>query len=115
MRRFSCEHGICTQKAASELLVKKVLTFVCNCDKMCIRDSINDALFAFPSILLALVFVTLLGGGTWNVIIALGIAFIPSFARIVRGEFIRCKNMDYVRSCLLYTSYFLLRPAAHIS
>ena len=65
---------------------------------------INDVLFAFPSILLALVFVTLLGGGTWNVIIALGIAFIPSFARIVRGEFIRCKNMDYVRSCLLYTS-----------
>ena len=51
---------------------------------------INDVLFAFPSILLALVFVTLLGGGTWNVIIALGIAFIPSFARIVRGEFIRC-------------------------
>ncbi|MFR6590078.1 MAG: ABC transporter permease [Gallintestinimicrobium sp.] len=53
------------------------------------------------SILLALVFVTLLGGGTWNVIIALGIAFIPSFARIVRGEFIRCKNMDYVRSAKL--------------
>lgn len=62
---------------------------------------INDVLFAFPSILLALVFVTLLGGGTWNVIIALGIAFIPSFARIVRGEFIRCKNMDYVRSAKL--------------
>ena len=41
------------------------------------------------------------GGGTWNVIIALGIAFIPSFARIVRGEFIRCKNMDYVRSAKL--------------
>ena len=62
---------------------------------------INDVLFAFPSILLALVFVTLLGGGTWNVIIALGIAFIPSFARIGRGEFIRCKNMDYVRSAKL--------------
>ncbi len=62
---------------------------------------INDVMFAFPSILLALVFVTLLGGGTWNVIIALGIAFIPSFARIVRGEFIRCKNMDYVRSAKL--------------
>ncbi|MDO4292897.1 MAG: ABC transporter permease [Eubacteriales bacterium] len=61
----------------------------------------NDVLFAFPSILLALVFVTLIGSGTWNVIIALGIAFIPSFARIVRGEFIRCKNMDYVKSARL--------------
>jgi len=56
-----------------------------------------DALFAFPSILLALVFISLLGSGKNNVILSLGIAFIPSFARIVRSEFIRCKNMDYVR------------------
>lgn len=62
---------------------------------------INDALFAFPSILLALVFISLLGSGKYNVIIALGIAFIPSFARIVRSEFIRCKNMDYVKSAKL--------------
>lgn len=62
---------------------------------------INDALFAFPSILLALVFISLLGSGTYQVIIALGIAFIPSFARIVRSEFIRCKNMDYVKSAKL--------------
>ena len=62
---------------------------------------INDALFAFPSILLGLVFISLLGSGKYNVIIALGIAFIPSFARIVRSEFIRCKNMDYVRSAKL--------------
>ena len=39
-----------------------------------------------PSILLALVFVSLFGTGKYNVIGALGIAFIPSFARIVRGE-----------------------------
>ncbi len=62
---------------------------------------INDALFAFPSILLGLVFVSLLGSGKYNVIIALGIAFIPSFARIVRSEFIRCKGMDYVKSAKL--------------
>ena len=62
---------------------------------------INDALFAFPSILLGLVFISLLGSGKYNVIVALGIAFIPSFARIVRGEFIRCKNLDYVRSAKL--------------
>ncbi len=58
---------------------------------------INDAIFAFPSILLALVFISLLGPGMVNVIISLGIAFVPSFARIVRSEFIRCKNMDYVK------------------
>lgn len=55
-----------------------------------------DAMFAFPSILLALVMLAILGTGNRNVILALGIAFVPSFARIVRGEFIRCKNLEYV-------------------
>ncbi len=62
---------------------------------------IIDALFAFPSILLALVFVSLVSSGTYQVIIALGIAFIPSFARIVRSEVLRCKNMDYVECARL--------------
>ncbi|MEI3211343.1 MAG: ABC transporter permease [Lachnospiraceae bacterium] len=62
---------------------------------------INDAVFAFPSILLALLFISLLGSGKYHVIIALGIAFVPSFARIVRSEFIRNKNMDYVKSAKL--------------
>lgn len=59
---------------------------------------IIDALFAFPSVLLALVFVSLFSTGTYEVMISLGIAFIPSFARIVRSEFLRCRNMDYVES-----------------
>ncbi len=62
---------------------------------------VNDAVFAFPSILLALLFISLLGPGTYQVMIALGIAFIPSFARIVRAEFLKCKNMDYVKSAKL--------------
>lgn len=62
---------------------------------------INDVIFAFPSILLALVFVSLFGTGKYNVVLALGIAFVPSFARIVRGEFIKYKNMDYVKSAKL--------------
>lgn len=62
---------------------------------------VNDAIFAFPSILLALVFISLLGMGTYQVIIALGIAFIPSFSRIVRSEFIKYKNMDYVKNARL--------------
>ncbi len=62
---------------------------------------LNDAVLAFPSILLALVFISLAGSGKYNVIIALGIVFIPSFARIVRAEFIKCRNMDYVCSARL--------------
>ena len=50
------------------------------------------------SILLALILISLLGPGKLNIIIALGIIFIPSFARIVRGEVLRCKSLEYVQS-----------------
>ena len=53
---------------------------------------LNDALSAFPSVLLALIFISLLGPGRNNIIFALGILFIPSFARIVRSEIIRYKS-----------------------
>lgn len=59
---------------------------------------INDVILSFPSILLALIFISLLGGGTYNIILALGVLFIPSFARIVRSEMIRCRDLDFVRS-----------------
>ena len=68
---------------------------------------INDALFAIPSILLALVVISLLGTGTVNIMIALGVAFIPSFARMIRAEYIKQKNMDYVLSArLMGASHF---------
>lgn len=62
---------------------------------------INDAVAAFPSVLLALVIIALMGTGTYKVMLALGIAFIPSFARMVRGEFLRLREADYVVSAKL--------------
>ena len=62
---------------------------------------LNDVLNSFPSILLSLVFVTLLGPGKKNVVIALGLLFIPSYARITRSEFNRIKNLDYVKCAKL--------------
>lgn len=59
---------------------------------------IIDALFAFPSILLALVVISLLGSGKYQIIVALGIAFIPSFARVVRSEYLKQREMDYVKN-----------------
>lgn len=58
----------------------------------------NDILLSFPSILLALIFISLLGPGRYNIILALGILFIPSFARIVRSEVIRFRELDFVKS-----------------
>ena len=62
---------------------------------------VNDTLASFPSILLALVVVSLLDKGTWNICIALGLVFIPSFARIMRSEYIKERNKDYVLNARL--------------
>lgn len=61
----------------------------------------NDALTAFPSILLGLVFVSILGPGSLNVIFALGIVFIPSFARVTRTAFASVRDANYVKSARL--------------
>ncbi len=61
----------------------------------------NDVVLSFPSILLALVFIALMGSGTYRIMIAMGIVFTPSYARIVRSEFIRIRNMDFIRSVSL--------------
>ena len=57
---------------------------------------INDCLLAFPSILLALVFVGLLGPSEKNVVLALGILFVPSIARVVRSDVRTQLQSDYV-------------------
>ena len=75
---------------------------------------INDTIAAFPSILLALVLISLMGPGKYNVIAALGILFIPSFSRIVRAEFVRCRNLDYVQSARLMGAGSLRIMFVHI-
>lgn len=57
---------------------------------------LTDVVNGFPSILLALVIISILGSGRQNVIISLGIVFVPSFVRIVRSEFIRLRDADYI-------------------
>ena len=60
-----------------------------------------DAVAAFPSILLALVVLAVIGQGKYNVIGALGVLFVPSFSRLTRGEFLRQRDRDYVKSAQL--------------
>ena len=62
---------------------------------------LNDSITAFPSILLALVLIAIFGSGKYNIILALGVLFVPSFARIVRMEVARQKELDYVRNARL--------------
>ena len=55
-----------------------------------------DALMCFPMILLAMVIASLLGGGMRNVMIALGIAMLPGYARLMCGQVLSVKENDYV-------------------
>ena len=55
-----------------------------------------DSLMCFPMILLALVIAALLGGGMKNVMIALGIAMLPGYARLMCGQVLSVKENDYV-------------------
>ncbi len=55
-----------------------------------------DVFFAFPSLLLALVIVTVLGPGLNNAVLAIAIVYTPIFARVARGPVLVVKEMEFV-------------------
>jgi peptide/nickel transport system permease protein len=55
-----------------------------------------DALMSFPMILLALIIAALLGGGLVNVMIAIGTALIPVYARLMCGQVLSVREQDYI-------------------
>ena len=61
----------------------------------------TDAVNGFPSILLALVVISVLGNGRQNLILSLGIVFTPSYVRIVRSEYMRLRDADYIKRARL--------------
>jgi len=59
-----------------------------------------DLLLSFPIIVLALVIVSVLGGGTLNLIVAIAIPFIPSTARVIRSTALPIRAMPYVEAAV---------------
>jgi len=57
-----------------------------------------DVLLAFPSILLAIVIVSILGPSLPNAMLAIGIVFIPQMARVVRSVVISVRERDYIEA-----------------
>jgi peptide/nickel transport system permease protein len=55
-----------------------------------------DALLVFPSLVLALTITAFLGASLWNVIGALAVTFIPTFAILIRGEVLALRARDFV-------------------
>lgn len=75
---------------------------------------LNDSLTAFPSILLALLIISLVGPGKYNVVLALGIVFIPSYARVTRAAFSSLRNRNYVFAARLQGASGLRIMGKHI-
>jgi len=61
---------------------------------------ISDILFSFPPLLLGIFIMGVLGENTYNVIIAIGIVYIPQFARISRAAILAIKNLEFVEAAL---------------
>jgi peptide/nickel transport system permease protein len=57
-----------------------------------------DVVLAFPSILLAIVIVSILGPSLTNAMLAIGIVFIPQIARVVRSAVISVRERDYIEA-----------------
>lgn len=61
---------------------------------------VNDALMAFPAILLAIGITAVLGPSTENLILALAVVYIPRTARIVRASVLVLREMEYVQAAV---------------
>ncbi len=57
-----------------------------------------DILFAFPAILMAIAVLAILGPGTTNAMVAIGIVYTPIFARITRASVLSVREEVYVRA-----------------
>jgi peptide/nickel transport system permease protein len=74
----------------------------------------NDALLAFPGILLALGIMTILGANKYGIILALGLAYMPSVVRVVRGTVLSIRGREYVEASQVMGNSELFTMARHV-
>ena len=75
---------------------------------------VADSILGFPAIVLAIGLVAALGPGLTNAMIAVGVTFSPSVARLMRGQVLATKNHLYVDAAEQYGSSSFRTVARHI-
>lgn len=65
-----------------------------------IISRVIDLLLAFPELLLAILIAAVLGGGFWNIIAVITVAFIPGFARVARAQTLSVIQEPYVEAAI---------------
>ncbi|MEW6546926.1 MAG: nickel transporter permease [Bacillota bacterium] len=75
---------------------------------------IMDIMLAFPSILLAIAIMAMMGPGLVNCMIAVGIVGVPTYARLVRGSILAIKETEYVQAARAVGNRELRVLARHV-
>ena len=59
-----------------------------------------NVMVAFPELLIAIAIISVLGSGAFNLVLAIGLAAIPSFARLVRASVLSVRNEQFVEAAV---------------
>jgi peptide/nickel transport system permease protein len=76
--------------------------------------AVNDALLAFPGILLALALMAIIGPNKYGIILALGLAYTPSVVRIVRGTVLSLREREFVEASRVIGNSEAYTMARHV-
>ena len=75
---------------------------------------VNDALLAFPGLLLALGFMAVFGASRNGIIVALGLAYMPIVVRVVRGTVMSLREREFVEASRVMGNSEIVTMARHI-
>ena len=75
---------------------------------------VNDLIFAFPALIIAILITAVLGPGAFNAIIAIGIFNIPVFARVARGAALTQWSKEYILAAQVSGKGAILISIEHI-
>ena len=73
-----------------------------------------EALMAFPSILLALTLMVIMGPNQYGVVLALSLGYLPSVVRLVRGTVLSVKEREYVEASVAFGNSSIYTLFKHI-
>lgn len=63
-----------------------------------VLSRVIEVLMAVPSLLLSMAIITVLGFGTLNIALAVAVSSLATFARLSRGEVMKCKNFVFIEA-----------------
>lgn len=76
---------------------------------------VNDALLAFPGILMALGIMAIIGASQYGIVLALGIAYTPSVVRVVRGSVLSLRELEFIEASRVIGNSQLYTLFRHIA